>query len=210
MHSVCPSVQGWKAVERFCWIPSALHISFANAEVNWGSQSEIILLGSPNQGMRCFRYLSATPVLSIVFMHGMNLAALEHPWSTIVRIKSKPCNLGRSIIRSIDMYWKGPSLTGVSKCCRGAFNWCMLVLDSWHHAHPFTYCSTNSLSLGPSYCSCTSSQVLEMPGCPAVGESWRVEECYVKGLGHLQGKFCWHVWYVLEQRGDWGEEHVVQ
>jgi len=174
IRSVCPLVQGWKAVERFCWIPSALHISFTNAEVNQGSQSEMILLGSPNQGTRCFRYSSATPVPSIIFVQGMNLAALEQPWSTIVRMESKPCDFGRSVIRSIDTYWKGPSSTGVSKCCRGAFDRCMLVLDSWQQAHPLTYCSTNSLSLGPSYCSQTSSQVLDMPGCPAIGESWRV------------------------------------
>jgi len=172
--SVCLSVWGWKAVKRFCWIPSALHISFANAEVNQGLWSEIILLGSPNQGMRCFRYLSATPVPLIVFIHGMNLAALEQPWLTIVRMESKPCDLGRSVIRSIDTYWKGPSSTGVSKRCNGAFDWCTLVLDSWQQVHPLMYCSTNSLSLGPSYCLRTSSQVLEMPGCPAAGESWRV------------------------------------
>jgi len=174
MCSVCPSVQGWKAVERLCWIPSALHISFTNAEVNQGSWSKMILLGSPNQGMRCFRYSSATPVLLIIFVHRINLAALEHPWSMIVRIKSKPCDLGRSVIRSIDTYWKGPSSRGVSKHCRGAFDQCMLVLDSWHCAHPLTYCSMNSLSLGPSYCLRTCFQVLEMPGCPAAGESWRV------------------------------------
>jgi len=174
MHSVCLSVQGWKAVERFCWIPSALHISFANAEVNRGSRSKMILLGSLNQGTRCFRYSSATPVPSIVFVHGMNLAALEQPWSTIVRMESKPCNLGRSVIRSINTYWKGPSSTDVSKRCRGAFDRCMLVLDSWQWAHSLTYCSTNSLSLGPSYCLQTSSQVLEIPGYLAVGESCRV------------------------------------
>jgi len=174
IRSVCLSVQGWKAVERFCWIPSALHISFANAEMNQGLRSEMILLGSPNHSTRCFRYLSATPVPSIVFVHGMNLAALEQPWSMIVRMELKPCNLGRSVIRSIDMYWKGPSSTGVLKHCRGAFDWCMLVLDSWQRAHPLTYCSMNSLSLGPSYCLRTSSQVLEIPGCLAAGELWRV------------------------------------
>jgi len=134
----------------------------------------MILLGSLNQGTRCFRYSSATPVPLIIFVHGMNLAALEQPWLTIVRIESKPCDLGRSIIRSINTYWKGPSSTGVSKRCRGAFDRCMLVLDSWQRAHPLTYCSTNSLSLGPSYCLWTSSQVLEIPGCLAAGESWRV------------------------------------
>jgi len=69
------------------------------------------------------------------------------------------------------MYWKGPSSTGVSKHCSGAFDQCMLVLDSWHCVHPFTYCSMNSQSLGPLYCSWTSSQVFEMLGCPAAGKS---------------------------------------
>jgi len=193
IHSVCLSVQGWKAVERFCWIPSALHISFANAEVNWGSRSEIILLESPNQDTRCFRYLSATPVPSIVFVHGMNLAALEQPWLTIVRMESKPCDLGRSVIRSIDTYWKGPSSTGVSKHCNSAFDQCILVLDSWQQVHPLTYCSTNSLSLGPSYCLQTSSQVLEMPGCLAAGESWRVWRMSHLRFGLSSRKICWHV-----------------
>src|SRR5580692_8055512 len=35
--SVCPSVLGWKAVERFCWMPNALQIVFENLDVNHGS-----------------------------------------------------------------------------------------------------------------------------------------------------------------------------
>ena len=123
--------------------------------------------------MRCFRYSRATPVLLIIFVHGMNLAALEHPWSMIMRMESKPCDLGRSVMRSIDTYWKGPSSTGMSKCCRGAFDQCTLVLDSWQCVQPLVYCSMNSCSLGPLYCSRTNSQVLEIPGWPAEGELWR-------------------------------------
>src|SRR5580692_3781595 len=55
--SVCPSVLGWKAVDKFCWMPSALQIVFENLDVNCGSQLDMILLGMPNQGVRCFRYL---------------------------------------------------------------------------------------------------------------------------------------------------------
>ena len=119
--SVWPSVRGWKAVERFCWIPRALHISFAKAEVKHGSLSEMIRLGSPNQGTKCCRYSLAMPGPSIVLLQGMNFAALEHPWSTIVSTESNPCDLGRSVMRSIETYWKGPSVTAVSKCCSGAF-----------------------------------------------------------------------------------------
>src|SRR5580692_1513085 len=46
--SVCLSVLGWKDVDKFCWMPSALQIVFENLDVNLGSQSDIILLGMPN------------------------------------------------------------------------------------------------------------------------------------------------------------------
>jgi len=130
IRSVCPSVHGWNAVERFCWTPNALHISCANVDVKCGSRSEMIHLGSPNQGTRCFKYSLATPGLSIVLVHGMNFATFKHPWSTIVSTESKPCDLGKSVMRSIKTYWKGPSLTGVSKHCNGAFDLCTLVFDS--------------------------------------------------------------------------------
>src|SRR6266436_9331898 len=118
-------------------------------DANRGSQLDMMHLGTLNHGTRCLRYSWATPGLSIVLLQGMNLAALEHPWSTIVSMLSKPSDLGKSVIRSIDMYWKGPSPAGMSKCCRGAFLRGRFVLDSWHLVHPLTYCSTKSLSLGP-------------------------------------------------------------
>jgi len=37
IHSVCPSMRGWKAVDRFCWTPNTLHISCAKADVKRGS-----------------------------------------------------------------------------------------------------------------------------------------------------------------------------
>jgi hypothetical protein len=43
----------------FCYIPVALHMALAKLLVNWGSQSEMMRLGIPNQAM--------------------NLVALEHP-----------------------------------------------------------------------------------------------------------------------------------
>src|SRR5712691_11478733 len=143
IRSVWPSVRGWKAVDKFCWIPRALHISLANAEVKRGSLSEMICWGSPNQGTRCRRYSLATPGPSIVLWQGINLAALEQPWSTMVSTESNPCDFGRSVMRSIETYWKGPSSTATSNCCSGAFKRWTLVLDSWHCAHPLMYSSTN-------------------------------------------------------------------
>jgi hypothetical protein len=55
IRSVCPSILGWNAVDKFCWIPRALHNVVANWLAKRGSRSEIICLGSPNMGTRCVR-----------------------------------------------------------------------------------------------------------------------------------------------------------
>ena len=105
---------------RFCCIPVALHTALLKCNVNLGSQSEIMCLGIPNNGNRYLKYCAAMPSPSMVLLIGMNFAALEHPWSTMVRIASYFPDFGRSVIRSIETYWKGPSDTGVSKGCNGA------------------------------------------------------------------------------------------
>ena len=125
--SVWPSVLGWKAVDR---TPRLQHNACEKVDAKWGSRSDMILFGIPNQGTRCFRYLLATPGPSIVLWHGMNLAALEHPWSTMVRIESKPLDLGRSVMRSIDTYWKGPDVADTSNCWSGAFHLGRFVFNS--------------------------------------------------------------------------------
>ena len=143
-----------------------------NFNVKRWSLSEIMHFGIPNHGTRCFRYSLATPSPSMVLLQGRNLATLEQPWSTIVRMESYPPDGGRSVIRSIDTYWKGPCSTCMSKGMREAHSRGRFVLDSWHHAHPLMYSSVNSRSLGPSYTSLTRFQVLAIPGCPPVGVSW--------------------------------------
>jgi hypothetical protein len=169
--SVCPSVLGWNAMERFCWMPRLLHSAVENRDANLGSLSEMILLGAPNHGTRCFRYSSATPGPSIILLHGMNFAALVHPWFTMVRMESNLLDFGRSMMRSIDTYWKGPCSTGVLNGWSGARSLLTFVLVSWHVGHPLTYLSTNCLSRGPLYCCFTRFHVLAMLGCPAVGVS---------------------------------------
>ena len=52
IRSVCPSVRGWKAIDRFCLMPRALQRCVVNWLVNHGSLSEIILFGRPNMGTR--------------------------------------------------------------------------------------------------------------------------------------------------------------
>src|SRR5258708_16277623 len=43
-----PSVWGWKAVDRFCWIPSRMFSAFPKCDVKRGARSVINLVGSPN------------------------------------------------------------------------------------------------------------------------------------------------------------------
>ena len=125
----------------------------------------------------------------------MNLVALEHPWSTMVRIVLYPLDLGRSVMKSIKTYWKGPSSVGVSKWCKGAWG-SQMVLLSWHLVHPLTYCSTYSLSLGPWYFHLTKSRVLDIPGWPPVGASWRFLRIVVASEDYLGDRWfreinCW-------------------
>ena len=77
--SVCLSVLGWNAVDKFCCIPRPLQMALEKWEVKRGSLSDMIHLGSPNQGTRYRRYSRATPVPSMSFLHSMNFATLEHP-----------------------------------------------------------------------------------------------------------------------------------
>jgi len=79
IHSVWPSVLGWKAVDRFCETPSLAHRVLEKCDAKQGSRSDMILPGMPNQGMRCFKYSWATPGPLIVLWHGMNFAAFKHP-----------------------------------------------------------------------------------------------------------------------------------
>ena len=51
----------------------------------------------------------------------MNFAALEHPWSTIVKMALEPSNSGKLVIKSMATTWNDPyeGLTGIG--CNGAF-----------------------------------------------------------------------------------------
>src|SRR5712671_5206863 len=89
-----------------------------------------------------------------------------------MRMESYPFDGGRSVIKSIDMYWKGPSMTCRSKGCKGARVRHVRVLDSWHFAQPCTYSLTICMSLGPSYHRLRRSKVLAIPGYPPIGVSW--------------------------------------
>ena len=71
-------------------IPNFIMRAFPNCEVDLGSLLEMTLDGRPNHGWTFCRYNCAIPGPVIVVVQGMKIAALEHPWSTMVSIASFP------------------------------------------------------------------------------------------------------------------------
>ena len=65
------------------------------------SLSVITFWGIPKWGKTLWAYNAATPSASICSLHGRKSAALEHPWSVIVRIVSYPLLQGSLVIKSI-------------------------------------------------------------------------------------------------------------
>ena len=72
----------------------------AKWDVNRGLRSDITFEGTPNHGIRCLRYNRATPSPVIIVWQGRKTAALEQPWSMMVRIASYPFALGSCVMRS--------------------------------------------------------------------------------------------------------------
>jgi hypothetical protein len=60
----------------------------------------MILVGSPYLGNTYRKYSSATPLALIVSLQGIKMAALEQPWSVIVRIESYPFEMGSLTMKS--------------------------------------------------------------------------------------------------------------
>jgi hypothetical protein len=71
-----------------------------NFDVNRGSRSLIILVGSPYLGNTYRRYNPATPSALMVSLQGMKIAALEQSWSVIVKIESYPFEMGSFTMKS--------------------------------------------------------------------------------------------------------------
>ena len=99
-------------METFCYTWSFLHNALVKREVNQGSQSKMILLGSSNHQYTCSMYNWATPSAVIVVMQGRNMVALVHPWSTMVSIASFPLLFGSWVMRFIETTSKGQVFGG--------------------------------------------------------------------------------------------------
>ena len=96
-------------------IPNLVASAFPNWLVNCGSLSLMIFDGSLNHRTTLSKYSCVTPGPVIVVWQGRKMAALEHPWSTIVRMASCPLRSGSPVMRSMATDWKGsiPCLVGI-------------------------------------------------------------------------------------------------
>ena len=133
-----PSIWGWNAIKIFWLISSFIMRAFPNWEVNLGSLSEMILVGSPNQGYMFRKYNWAMSGLVIVVEHGRKIATLEQPWSTIVSIKSFPFTWGKPVIRSIAICENGLMFGVVVILKSGVFLLWVWILFYWQVVHPLT------------------------------------------------------------------------
>src|SRR6266566_6899339 len=118
------------------------------------------------------RYSWATPGLVIVVSQGRNTTALEHPWSTMVKIVFFPLWVGSPVIRSIATRWNGRALSLVGMWYRGIFCLCVRFLACWQVVHPFMYSAIHWFI--PSHCACCHAFriVSSLSECPAVWWSW--------------------------------------
>ena len=66
----------------FCLMPTSLHTLHVN-NVNWGSWSLMILLGSPKCVNTCWIYSAAMPSALISSTHEIKIAALVQSWFSV-------------------------------------------------------------------------------------------------------------------------------
>ena len=81
--------------------------SVPNFETKCGSQSEMIFCGILYVGNIWFRYKRATPSESTVSLQGMKTDALLQSVLVMVRIVSKPPDVGSLVMKSMAIVSKG-------------------------------------------------------------------------------------------------------
>src|SRR6201996_8876630 len=143
----------------------------AKCEVKRGSRSEMMVEGRPNHLYTCSRYRRAMPSPVMVVAQGRNTAALEHLWSTMVRMASYGPFGGSCMIRSMATTSKGIASCGTGILYKGTLVRCVRFLFCWQWAHPRTYSVTHSFRPGHQKNCAVFRMVMSLPVCPAVGAS---------------------------------------
>ena len=114
----------------------SLRNSWNTLDVNWESLSLIIDSSSPNLWYTLSIKSFAIPDSFVVFLVGIMTTPFVSLWSTTDRMVSCSLLLGRSVIKSQDIFANGcidvAALTGFNVGLDG----CLLILYCWHVAQP--------------------------------------------------------------------------
>jgi len=108
VRSVCPSVCGWKAVQRLRSIPSFPVVSFHRSEVNSVPLSVMISCGSPSSLPISFMKRLANYGATRSFEHGMKWLILLSRMMTTSMV-SYSSDFSRSVMRFIAIDFHGRS-----------------------------------------------------------------------------------------------------
>ena len=146
----------------------------ANAEANWGPQSDIKESCRPNLLKTWEKKSLATSMALMVLEQGIIITPVVRLWSTTTKIEFLPCTSGRSVTRSTNSCLKGSSEDKGIGLSGGWMGW-VLALFCWQVVQP----SMNRLTYvdRPGHQKSRSRKVLvwNLPACPKVDEEWREE-----------------------------------
>src|SRR6266404_40220 len=90
----------------------------------------------------CLAYSSATPMASIVSLHGMNIDPFEQSWSVIVRIESYSSDGGSLVMKSSAIHSNSCASGSVVIGNWGGLGRVVMFFRDCHRAHPLTYSVT--------------------------------------------------------------------
>ena len=125
-------------VEVACSILSPFMNAFIDLAMIQGSQSDMTLSGMPYHLNRLLVRSLAISSESASFVVGTNIILFVSPWSTMDKIELFPCDLGRFMIRSIEIWGNGQLFFAAGIPCSGGLNGWQFILYFWQFSHPFT------------------------------------------------------------------------
>ena len=99
IHSICPSIYGWNAVNSLISIPNILFSSFVNSTENFGPQSDITLSGSPCNFYTLSLKSHTNPSANVSSVVATKYVILDNLLQT-TRIASFPATTGNFVIKS--------------------------------------------------------------------------------------------------------------
>ena len=140
-------------------------------EMNCLPWSDMTFFGNPCSLKTLSQYNVAIPCAVIVVLQGRKYAFCENQ-SMITRIISFPLDGTSGPIRSTLIIVHGS--VGISFGCSGACCGCQFGLTVWHMWHALMYVLMSCLIWGHQNSQVIISNVLAIPGCPAVHASWQL------------------------------------